>query len=194
VFHDGQRCALLRIALDAIRTRLERRPDQIPDVDEIHDPVLRAPSASFVTLQRERALLGCIGSLTPNCALAVGVAQHALSAAFADPRLPPITVDEYAVMSVKVSVLSALEPMAVTSVAELLDAVAPGVDGLVVAAGSRRATLLPSVWADVPDPRRFLDVLWAKAGLTPGTWPADAAVSRYATEEFGDLGPRRLLP
>ena len=125
--------------------------------------------------------------------MAVGIAQHALGAAFADPRLPAVTVDDYAEMSVKISVLSILEPTAVESFDELAAAVRPGVDGLLVTAGSRRGTLLPSVWEDLPDPAQFLDALWVKAGLSRRSWPTGLAVARYETEEFGDLGPRDPL-
>lgn len=185
-----QRITLLQVALEAIRSRLESRPDVIPEVDAVADPVLRAPGASFVTLERGDALLGCIGSLAPNRPLAVGVAHHALSAAFADPRLPPVTVEDYSVMSVKVSVLGSLVPVPAASLADLIAAVRPSVDGLVVTSGRQRATLLPSVWRDLAEPARFLEVLWAKAGLAPGTWPSDIGVARYTTQEFAEPGPR----
>jgi hypothetical protein len=54
--------------------------------------------------------------------------------------------------------------------------------------------LLPSVWPKVRDLAEFLDVLWRKAGLAPGTWPGGTRVSRYTTEEFGDPGPRAPIP
>jgi AMMECR1 domain-containing protein len=47
------------------------------------------------------------------------------------------------------------------------------------------------VWAELADVPRFLDHLWRKAGLRPGTWPPDTTVYRYGTEEFGREGPRR---
>lgn len=188
----GQRDRLLEIAVDAVRSRLAGGDDAIPKVVDLADPALTVAAASFVTLQRDGALLGCIGSLAADEPLAVGVAKHALGAAFSDPRLPAVTTDDYTAMSVKVSVLSDLEPMTVESFDELVPAVRPGIDGLLVTAGSRRATLLPSVWEDLPNPARFLDALWAKAGLARGAWPPGLTVARYETEEFGDPGPRML--
>jgi AMMECR1 domain-containing protein len=93
-------------------------------------------------------------------------------------------------MTVKVSVLTTPEPVTAASFVELFDAVRPGVDGLLVEARRNRATLLPSVWDHVADTDQFLGILWQKAGLARGAWPAGVAVSRYATEEFGDPGPR----
>jgi AmmeMemoRadiSam system protein A len=121
------------------------------------------------------------------------VARHALAAAFADPRLPPVTRGDFEEMSIKVSVLTRPEPLAVATFDQLVAAVRPGVDGLLVEAGRQRATLLPSVWSHVADAEHFLSVLWQKAGLARRAWAADVVVSRYGTEEFGDPGPRSLV-
>ena len=49
--------------------------------------------------------------------------------------------------------------------AELLALIEPGVDGLIVQLNDRRATFLPQVWESIPDKRRFVAELVAKAGL-----------------------------
>ena len=64
------------------------------------------------------------------------------------------------------------------------------VDGLLIQAGSRRGTFLPSVWEQVRSTDDFLSMLWSKAGLRPGSWPRGLTVERYRTHEFGDPGPR----
>jgi AmmeMemoRadiSam system protein A len=125
----------------------------------------------------------------------VDVARNASAAAFDDPRLPAVTRDDLLAMDVHVSVLGPLEPLPVTGWDGLLAAVRPGVDGLLVQAPGHRATLLPSVWRSLPGAEDFLDVLWRKAGLRPGRWPAGLVVQRYGTEEFAGpardhLGPR----
>jgi AMMECR1 domain-containing protein len=96
-------------------------------------------------------------------------------------------------MSIKISVLSPLSPMRARSWRDVHRAVRPGSDGLLVEAGRHRATLLPSVWARLPDPAQFLDVLWHKAGLRPRDWLPGTRVCRYTTEELADPGPRRLV-
>ncbi len=117
--------------------------------------------------------------------------EHALAAAFDDPRLPPLTADDFPQMSVKVSVLSPSEPLSVPSFDALRGAVRPGVDGLTVEVDhGYRATLLPSVWAKVGERDDFLDALWLKAGLRPRTWPPSIRVSRYTSFEECDPGPR----
>src|SRR5262249_44955146 len=122
--------------------------------------------------------------------LVADVAHNALAAAFADPRLPAVTAGDYAVMSIKISVLSQPELVLAESYRDVLASVRPGVDGLLLEAGRVRSTLLPSVWPKVRDPGEFLDVLWRKAGLSPRVWRPGTTVSRYTTQEFGDAGPR----
>lgn len=189
---DVDRRALLEVAADVIGDALTHCGSRLPDPNSFV-PSLAEPGASFVTLERGEQLLGCIGSLMPVEPLVVDVARHALAAAFSDPRLPPVTRDDFEQMSIKISVLSPHEPVPATGFRELIAAVRPGVDGLVVEAGRRRATLLPSVWRHVAGVDEFVTVLWQKAGLEPEAWPPGVAVSRYTAVEFGDPGPRSLV-
>src|SRR5690606_35881105 len=52
---------------------------------------LSVPGASFVTIEVDGALAGCIGSLEPTRPLWQDVARNARGAAFADPRFDPLT-------------------------------------------------------------------------------------------------------
>jgi AmmeMemoRadiSam system protein A len=190
---DEQRTVLLSVAEEAIRRALVDRACWTPERDA-YDPVLHTHAASFVTLERDERLLGCVGTLDATAPLVEGVARQALGAAFADPRVPPIDVDDFVAMTVKISVLSEPERVPVGTFEELAAAVRVGLDGVVVEAGSRRATLLPSVWRQLHHPGEFLAALWEKAGLTPGTWPAGTRAFRYTTDEFARAGPRALTP
>lgn len=186
---DTDRRVLLDVATAVIGDVLGDRRPRLPDPTDFGGP-LHEPGASFVTLERGPQLLGCIGTLVAADPLVVDVARHALDAAFADPRLPPVTRNDFTQMSVKVSVLGPPELVTATTFDDLVTAVRPGIDGLLIDDGRHRATLLPSVWDHLPDPERFLETLWQKAGLARGAWPAGMMVSRYTTEEFGDPGPR----
>ncbi len=154
-------------------------------------PRLALDGACFVSLHRGPALLGCIGSLQAHRPLHVDAAANGVAAAFADPRLPEIDADDFASMSVEVSVLGTPTDLDVSSIEELLARIRPGTDGLVVRHGSRRATLLPSVWEKITDPGDFIDILWRKAGLRARAWPHRITVQRYRTVSFEDPGPRR---
>ena len=190
---EEQRDTLLDVAAGAIRDTLERGIDRGPDVGGV-DAALRRPGATFVTLERERCLLGCIGSLEATRPLVADVASNAVAAAFRDPRLPPVSADDYCAMSIEISVLSDLEPMHATSFEELAVEVRAGTDGIVVEAGRHRATFLPAVWRHFDgDVDAFLDALWRKAGLAPGRWAAETRCSRYTAEKLVDAGPRRPI-
>lgn len=150
---------------------------------EFPEPLTRE-RASFVTLNRQGQLRGCIGSLTAYQPLVSDVTHNARAAAFKDPRFRPLTLDEYHDVEIHISVLSAPEPMDVDSREDLLRTIRAGIDGLVIEEGSRRATYLPSVWEQLPDPETFVTELRRKAGLSPDGWSPSTRVFRYTTEEF----------
>lgn len=188
---DAHRRALLTIAAESIAHAL-LRGDGEPEVPEPSgDLALDQAAATFVTLERGEALLGCIGTLEATEPLAASVARNACKAAFADPRLPAVTVTDFEVMAIKVSVLSRLTPMRARSWRDVGRNLRVGTDGLLVESGGHRATLLPSVWPKVDGAAQFLDLLWHKAGLRPRDWLPRTRVSKYTTEEFTDPGPRR---
>jgi hypothetical protein len=145
---------------------------------------LRAPGAAFVTLRREGTLRGCVGELEAVRPLVASVARHAFAAAIRDPRFPPLGPDELDQIDTHVSVLSPLEPLPVRDEVELLAALRPGRDGLLIDDGLRRATFLPAVWESLPQPRDFLRELKRKAGLPEEGWPPGLAVWRYRTESW----------
>jgi AmmeMemoRadiSam system protein A len=176
---------LLGIARDAIAHELRTgRPYEIA-LDDL-PPSAREIGATFVTLERDGNLLGCVGTLEAERPLAVDVARSARLAAFEDPRLPAVAWSDLVSMSIKISLLSPLEPRPAGSADSVLAWLAPGVDGVVVASGDARATFLPAVWATLPDPADFVGHLLAKAGLRTRPWPAELRAWRYTVDELCD--------
>ena len=176
---------LLTLARSTVRRALDDGRLHLPDPDEVPSEAAE-PGAAFVTLRRDGRLLGCIGSMEASRALATDVATHAFDAAFRDPRLPAVTLDDWQQMDVEVSVLGPLQLLDVHDRAALLAALRPGTDGVLLTSREGRGTFLPSVWHQVRSPEEFLDMLWRKAGLRAGRWPADMVVERYQVEEFGE--------
>jgi AmmeMemoRadiSam system protein A len=176
--------ALLRLARSAIETALSgaSHPDRSPEAPL--DPELERWGASFVTLHRRGELRGCIGALRPRRPLAEDVAANARASAFEDPRFPPVEAAELASLTIEVSVLSPLEPLAVADEQELLSVVQPGRDGLVVEAGPLRATFLPQVWESLPEPAEFVRRLKMKAGLGPDARPPGMRWWRFTVESY----------
>jgi hypothetical protein len=147
--------------------------DDVPDT-------LRSPGASFVTLERGKDLVGCIGSLDPRRALWRDVALNARAAAFEDPRFSPLAAEDRAGVTVEVSVLSPLEELPAASVDAVIDGLRPGVDGLVLAAEGKRGTFLPDVWDKIPGPTDFVRELVGKARWD-NPWSDGARAWRYTT-------------
>lgn len=145
---------------------------------------LAQPGAVFVTLTRQGELRGCIGSLEPHRPLREDVEANAWAAAFADPRFPPLTREELGQVRVEVSLLSRAEPLHFADEADALDQLRPGVDGVILEYGPRRATFLPQVWDQLPEPRLFMAQLKRKAGLDPAFWDDGIRLSRYRVEKY----------
>jgi len=181
-FDADARARLLALAWEGIRAGREA-PWLGPDLAGL-PPALTAPGASFVTLHRHGALRGCMGSLEPRRPLAEDVAGNARAAAYLDPRFPPVEPAELAALALEISVLAPAQPLAAASEAELVAALRPGVDGLVLREGARRATYLPSVWSQLPDPQQFVRQLKRKAGLPPDHWSPALRFERYEVESI----------
>jgi len=171
---DQAGTTLLSIARDAIESYLSGK-----DRQTISAPWLAQAGATFVTLTRDDALRGCIGSLEPARALGEDVAQNALAAALRDPRFPAMSAAEWPQCRVEVSLLSTPKPLRFADEADLLSQIVAGEDGLILEADGRRATFLPQVWEDIADKKLFLAHLLKKAGLPPETRLTRCRVSRY---------------
>ena len=173
---------LVDLADHAIVEGLDGRDPSVPDASTL-PPDLRRPAGSFVTLHVRGELNGCIGTIEATDPLHVAVARHAWSAAFADPRLPQLGWQDYEHLSIEISILSEMTPIASRSRNELLNRVRPGVDGLVISAGRRRALFLPTVWEQLPDPDTFLDRLAWKADIDlVNAWPSTVRAFTFQTE------------
>jgi AmmeMemoRadiSam system protein A len=181
----AQRATLLSVARQSIEYGLAHGQPLAVSVSEYHRD-LKAIRASFVTLQLRGELRGCIGHLQAVQPLVADVAENAYSAAFRDPRFPPLSKGEWSQVKVHISVLSEPQPLHFEDEADLLQQLTPGVDGLILSDGPNRGTFLPSVWESLPDPKDFLTHLKIKAGLASNHWSDQVQVERYYTESFGD--------
>jgi AmmeMemoRadiSam system protein A len=175
---------LLDIAERAIVDGLRNLHPTVPSAHDLPDE-LRRSAGTFVTLNVRGELNGCIGSIESDEPLGVSVARHAWSAAFTDPRLPALRWADYEHLDIEISILSPLAPIAAPSRDELLHLLEPGVHGLLIAAGSRQAVFLPSVWEQLPSASTFLAHLFHKAGLAPGSWPDNLRAFTFTADKFG---------
>jgi uncharacterized protein len=180
----GEKQTLLRLARQALETGV-RREVLMPIDDLLLTPTLRADGASFVTLTVRGNLRGCIGALEPYQPLAEDVREHAVAAALEDYRFPSVQEPELSSIDIEVSRLTKPIALNYSDCDDLLGKLRPGVDGVILRDGSRRATFLPQVWEKIPAPAEFLDNLCYKMGTAPDTWRCKhLEVLVYQVEEF----------
>ena len=168
------------------------------------DPVLNESCGVFVTLNEHakgsRGLRGCIGLPYPTSPLVEAVVQAAGSAAFEDPRFPPVQAGEMNGLTIEVSVLTPQEKIEETDPGKIPSLVKVGRDGLIIGRGWSRGLLLPQVpvewgWDSV----QFLTQCCAKAGLRPNDWKQPGtqiftfqAILFKEDEPNGDIHRHRL--
>ncbi len=177
------------ILIDIARRELDQTIGGLPDSDEAGDrwrdqPWLFDPGAVFVTLLRNGALRGCVGSLFAVRPLIEEVRHNAIAAAQRDNRFSPVRPDELSQLEVEVTELSPPEPIRFTSEADALAQLRPGKDGIVLRWGGHRATFLPQVWDSLPEPKTFLAHLKRKAGLNEDFWDDTVELERYAARKW----------
>jgi AmmeMemoRadiSam system protein A len=177
VIAELERAALLGVARAAVRHRVGGGPE--PEVPLAG--ALAEPRGAFVTLRRGEELRGCNGSFAATEPLARTVARMAAAAAAEDPRFPPVEPGELDDLSVSISVLAPLRPIAGPHEVRV------GKDGVVVQLGWHRGTLLPIVAVEQGwDAETFVRHVCLKAGLRPDAWKEPGAtLHAYEAEEIG---------
>ncbi len=178
---ENKGLVLLSIARAAIAERLDtpHETDICTDFGWLYET-----GACFVTLQKKGALRGCIGSIEAHRPLLEDLRANAVSAAFHDPRFPPLSRDEFGATDVEVSLLSPLQPLPVSSEADAAAKLRPFRDGVVLKYGAHRGTFLPQVWEQLPGPEQFLAHLKQKAGLSASFWHEDVKLFRYTVGKY----------
>lgn len=175
---------LLKLAREALEMGVRDHRMTPLDLDGLPSK-LRQHGASFVTLTKNGQLRGCIGALEARLPLAEDVREHAVAAGLDDYRFPPVSPRELDEIEIEISCLTAPQPLEYTSPEELLRALRPGIDGVVLRDHFRRATFLPQVWQQLPEPESFLDHLCQKMGAPHDYWRCNPLrVEIYQVEEF----------
>ncbi len=126
--------------------------------------------AAFVTLKKNGLLRGCIGNLSAAGSVTEAVERNAVNAAFADPRFPALTAEEFEEVEIDISVLSTPQRLEYRDAQDLLEKLRPGIDGVTLSHHGASATFLPQVWEQLPDKEQFLNHLCQKAGLDSTSW------------------------
>lgn len=131
-----------------------------PDLPEdLPQEMLKNRAATFVTLHRNGALRGCIGTLEPyRESIAHEIQANAISAATKDPRFMPLRPEELQDLEVSVDVLKPAEAI------QGLDQLDPKRYGVIVRSGHKRGVLLPNL-EGVDRAQYQVDIARQKAGI-----------------------------
>lgn len=183
MLNDDHRAQLKRIAKEAIDYGLEHQQALIVDLPTMPEALI-ATRATFVTLEENEQLRGCIGMLEARRPLAQDVASNSYAAAFTDPRFPPVSRSESENITIHISILNPSELLSIESETELIQILRPNIDGIILEDDNHRATFLPSVWQSLPKPTSFIQHLKSKAGFAADYWSKDIRAYRYTTESF----------
>ncbi len=183
MLNEVDRQTLKEIARESVLNGLNNHQPPVVNIAD-YPSILQEKKATFVTLNINHNLRGCIGTLSACRALVDDIAHNAYAAAFSDPRFPPVGQNEFKQLEYHISVLSDTRPMQFDSEDELLQQIRPGIDGLVLEDNGYRGTFLPSVWEQLPGKEEFLLHLKQKAGLPASYWSDTLKVSRYTVESF----------
>ena len=185
-----QKQILLAIARDALGKAV--RGEHLAKIDLAALPEkLREDGASFVTLTIDGNLRGCIGALEAYQPLALDVQEHAVAAAMQDHRFPVVKPAELPLIQIEVSYLTPPNPLNYEKPESLPEKLRPGVDGVILQDGYRRATFLPQVWEQLPDPVLFLSQLCRKMGASADLWRQKLLdVQTYQVQEFREQETR----
>jgi AmmeMemoRadiSam system protein A len=173
---------LLKLARETI---LNYPNNTLPDVNNL-SKTLKEKRGVFVTLEINGQLRGCIGTIQPVMPLYEAVIKNAISAAYSDPRFPPVTKEEANKLKIEISILTVPVKLNYINAADLLKKLNHDM-GVIIKKGVFSATFLPQVWDDLQDKEQFLMHLCLKAGLSPDAWKGnDLEVSMYKVEKFSE--------
>lgn len=174
---------LLRLARESIRRALVEGTKLAVERAAGFEPVsarVQERSGAFVTLEKRGRLRGCIGYIQGRKALHEAVIDCALSAAFQDPRFPPLSAEELDELEIEISVLSPLFEIRP-------EEVEVGKHGLMISRGAQRGLLLPQVATEWNWTReQFLEETCGKAGLERDAWRTGARIEAFTAFVFGE--------
>ena len=175
---------LLHLARQALEYSV--RGKSLPELDlSVFPDNLRSDGASFVTLTKNGELRGCIGALEAYQPLVMDVIEHAIAAGFNDYRFSPLIAEELREIQIEISRLTKPQSLTYSDPLELPNKLKPGIDGVILRDGWKRATFLPQVWEKLPEPEEFLNHLCYKMGSKPDLWKWKILeVFTYEVEEF----------
>ncbi len=161
---DGK--LLVKLARESISSYFLQKEPDTSAVKQFSDR-----QGVFVTLYKNEQLRGCIGFPEPVFPLFEAIIKAAKSAAFEDPRFPPLQKEELKHIKIEISVLTVPTLIKVKKPEDYLKEIKIGKDGLIIRSTHGSGLLLPQVAAEYKwGVEEFLRHLCEKAWLKQDAW------------------------
>lgn len=163
----------VRLAMETIREHVlhgikKNPPDPLPEE-------FKKAAGTFVTIKKEGALRGCIGTVLPaEKNLAAEIIRNAIASSTYDSRFSPVAEEELENLTLSVDVLS--EPEDIDSPGGL----DPKKYGVIVTSGQNRGLLLPDL-AGIDTPEQQIDICRKKGGIGP---EEEIRLKRFTVKRF----------
>ena len=181
---------IVQLARQTLVKSLGESPDPADEqllAKKLQDQVFTNKRATFVTLNSNGRLRGCIGSLSAQRTLVEDVRINVLHAAYRDSRFNPLEKEELNEIAIEVSILTPPVTLEYTGPADLLRKLRPHIDGVILRQGIHSSTYLPQVWEQLPDAEQFLSRLCLKANLPSDAWRTETLeVQVYQVQHFNE--------
>ncbi len=187
VLNQDDKDLLLNLARDAINSELNKMEINNNLIDEVRRFDIK--KGVFVTLTKNNELRGCVGQVVPILPTWQAIIEAAKSAAFHDPRFPPIDRSELPFIKIEISMLSTLERLEVLKPEDYLEKIEIGKHGLFLESNSGHSgLLLPQVFTEYKaDPLHALQMTCQKAGLPINAWKNPDVIFRtFEAEIFNE--------
>jgi uncharacterized protein len=185
-YTTDERRWILQLARQSVEAAAASLPVPAITIDALPQALCEL-RACFVTLHKHDALRGCTGVLMARSPLALEVTHSAAQSALYDPRFNAVAPDEVPHLHIEISILTPPVRLSISSPPDIQCVIRPGIDGVTLTRGMRRATFLPQVWERVSEPSMFLDMLCQKMGLPRRAWLyTPMEVETYQAEEVSE--------
>ncbi|OCL83558.1 AmmeMemoRadiSam system protein A [Arcobacter porcinus] len=158
-----------RLLLDLARKSILQKFDKNIEIDKIllkqKYPFLSEKRASFVTINKDGKLRGCIGSLIATKSLLDDLLSNSYMAAFEDPRFFELSETEFKECEIELSILSHPKELIYKDFDDLKEKLIPNIHGVILEFDGRRSTFLPQVWQMLPKFEDFFAQLCYKGSF-----------------------------
>ncbi|MFQ6087639.1 MAG: TIGR00296 family protein [Candidatus Methanofastidiosia archaeon] len=183
MFTREEGAELIRIVRKNIKNYLEKR-------EMLHFELpakFQEKRGVFVTLKKHGKLRGCIGFPEPIYPLEEALLSSSISAAFRDPRFPPLREEELSDIDLEITILTKPQELSGKRI-DFPKKIKIGEDGLIVERGFNKGLLLPQVAKEFGfNAEEFLCETCMKAGLPPDVWlEEDTKVLKFQGQIFSE--------